>query len=233
VAQALTHSKPPHRAALRLREHFKDQLDSLRKLRDLQVQEKTLKRMKTEIRFQKFMKFIDKKQKREKKSVRKGLRKINATKIGCRLLRFGKKLMTSGSESEITEKELTGVLSKEFLKFSKDAEKARSSNPRTLHAARIQFKKYRYSWETIRRALPLPAPTVKKMKLLQTLLGDIQDGAVMIRSLRHFKSKSPEVFTRDMAAFCRNEERLQKMRIKTFNRAKNRLVSAIRFPTPD
>ena len=70
---------------------------------------------------------------------------------------------------------------------------ANRSDLQTIHKVRLQFKKYRYTIETIQPIIDLKKPYLKKMKHFQTILGKIQDNKVLVTNLEEFTKTCPNI----------------------------------------
>ena len=172
-----------------LRNHFKDHLHLLRDVRDLQVQVASLRGLRKEEVLSEFRAYLLKKRRAEKKIVQKSLKKIKLRKLLTELQEVRERLsfLTYDHLSEQKAENLLGhALKQEFNHLQSIAERVKISDPRTFHATRIQFKKYRYMSEVLESILPLSVAAKKKMKPIQTILGDIQDTVVMIQYLFSF-----------------------------------------------
>ena len=68
--------------------------------------------------------------------------------------------------------------------------KTREGKVESIHELRVAFKKYRYMVEQLQEFLPgVSRPKLKRMQALQTQMGEIQDAAVLLDTLKQFCSE--------------------------------------------
>jgi CHAD domain-containing protein len=204
-----------------LRKSLKRQLDSLRSLRDTQVQEKLLRQ---DPALKGFVKFLQKRDRAEKKVVRKTLLRVRVSKLNDDLPRLGENPVFKNRSAQ---KRLVAVIRRKFENLRDFSQKVIPTDARTVHATRIQFKKYRYASEALETAHLLRPQTKTNLKKLQDLLGDIQDATVLIKSLLSYLATQRRPPS-SAIIFLRGQEDRQKDLIAQFQRQKSQLISAVR-----
>ncbi len=85
-----------------------------------------------------------------------------------------------------TRRNLERFLKNSYQQLEKSAVQAKASDLSSVHHTRIQFKKFRYSWDALAPVFPIPTETGHSIKSFQRLLGEIQDSSVLIRMIFEF-----------------------------------------------
>lgn len=224
------HSTSSH-AIYDLKKSFKNQLDALRKLRDLQVERRALKNTDVEIVLGQFDKYLKNNLKTEKHSVSRALRKIRLKKLEHLFLKIKNeiKLISHSDQGNQIIRKLAQIANHEFKTLDSYANRVAPNEPKTFHKTRIQFKKFRYSYEFIQPSIPIPKKSKIKMNKFQTLLGEIQDSVVITKSIVYFlnNKKNYPTHKNELKNFFILENVKMKNKMKQFQMAKKDLLSAL------
>ncbi|MBI3554829.1 MAG: CHAD domain-containing protein, partial [Deltaproteobacteria bacterium] len=157
-----------------LRKEFKAELHSLRDLRDSQVQQKAMKGQNDSKMIAEFRASLKKRCRRQQTCARKRLKRAKAAKLGYCMLKIEEVLVACGQDarrSHNAASQLEHMLEREFKALQACVQHAKASDPASMHATRIQFKKYRYLWQVAEPSIPLPLAVARRMKTVQTQLG--------------------------------------------------------------
>lgn len=225
----------------KLRTRLKKVLSSLRDLRDLQNQEKTLQskilpKNKTDsLKSSMLMDFrsaLKRNLNLEKKKVKTYLNTININKQEVATQSLKDYLLTQANHADSEKRvqnHLKKILASRYMAFKTCARQAHPDSPETLHKTRIQFKKFRYTWEIFKtfyknfnsRQEKIEA----KLKEVQNLLGQIQDTTVLIQFIIEFlveeKISHPDS---EIFVFLRSVEKKQEESISQFFRSRKQSV---------
>lgn len=128
---------------------------------------------------------------------------------------------------------LVGTASARFMTAVAFNARVGASRPRTIHRARVAFKKFRYTCEALSPMLPwLSKNQMKAMDAFQTRMGNIQDGEVLRALVDTFARKRPLQSRRKLSGFQRSLRQQQRERIAEFVHSANELFSFYRRLTP-
>ena len=177
----------PHPDLQKLRRAFKDRLDSLDQVRDTQVMlaeiSETLAALPELVPLQKFL------LKREKRLLTAAEQDVRASKVGSishliEDVRTG--LEEHGDGQNLTQR-LLAVVDDTNLTVAQRKRQVDPAQPSSIHQVRIAFKKFRYTLEIIQPIVPgFPETQFKDMHQYQTVMGEIQDVEVLLRTLGDF-----------------------------------------------
>jgi len=185
----------PSKQIKKLRKEFKGTLSLLRDLRDLQIQEKSLDKQLNPSVLVDFRKSLKKKKKAEQNYVQKYLNKIDLDQQSLAIQKLSEALVSKTGTPKIERSvqiRLRTILFSRYHQFEVAARNARPDSPPSLHKARIQFKKFRYTWEKLERVFPKDRNIEETMKSVQNALGQIQDSVVQIQFLLEFLAKQKQ-----------------------------------------
>jgi CHAD domain-containing protein len=91
-------------------------------------------------------------------------------------------------------------------------------DPWTIHRTRVAFKRFRYMVEALAERLPgVTGERLAAMRHYQTMMGEIQDAEVLLRTLDKFLRKKeikPEAARRFRAELLRRRQRLIRIYLK-------------------
>ncbi|MEO5971592.1 MAG: CHAD domain-containing protein [Bdellovibrionia bacterium] len=204
----------------KFRKDLKLVLDTVRDLRDLQNQEKELRSKLQSAELKKFQRQLTKQRKKEQKDVKNCLNTVNWKKQDRKYQALSKSLLEGAKNStqmRQAEPTIQISLASQYQKVENSTHHAVASSPPTLHRARIEAKKYRYSLEATSKIYPVNSQIEDKMKTIQTVLGEIQDTTVLLTFLYEFlvehKVTDPNS---DLIRFIRSTEKRQDESIASF-----------------
>jgi CHAD domain-containing protein len=84
---------------------------------------------------------------------------------------------------------LVRSIDKAFRQTTRLRERIRTVRPKTIHRTRVAFKRFRYMMELLANDLPADEKMLAEMQHYQTMMGDIQDAEVLLRSFDKFVRK--------------------------------------------
>lgn len=218
----------------KLRKDLKKQTHALRSLRDFQVQDRVLKTRIMQKGLGQFRQFVHSNRKAEEKRCQKYLRSFRSRRALKRWLIVDKELLLIVDDPDKERRagpKLQKIVAREFRKLKSSMAHADTSNLRTLHAARIQFRKFRYLWEFVAPIISMPKVAKIKMKTLQATLGETQDTVAMIQSLIGFLIEEKVTdLDPSLLTLLRREETKQEQAISHFQAERVRLLKSISPP---
>jgi CHAD domain-containing protein len=216
-----------------LRKKLKLQASCVKALRDLQVQEKRIERQNHRAKsVEDFLIYLRDQRATEEKKVKRGLSRVSLRDSGSLLLgieKIVKELSDLPRYQEGVDHVISRSLTRHYRDILKSAKAARGTDPESLHETRIQFRKYRYTWEVLRPSIVMPKSVELQMKKIQDLLGEIQDLSVLIQNLYHFlvlRGNDHPDFT--YLIVLRSFEKKQETLIARFFQEKDHLLSTIK-----
>lgn len=173
-------------ALRKARRDIKAHLDAFDALRDTQVMLlETSQRVSELPAIELFHRFL---QKQEKRYLRRAQKDMNALKNGyAKPLRSALKTVAQHGEDVLApvDDAYHTVLHRLAL--------VDESNTATIHRVRIAFKRFRYSVEVVRPLLSsMPDELMQRLHDYQTLMGEIQDMEVMLRSIDEFAARNQQ-----------------------------------------
>jgi CHAD domain-containing protein len=182
----------------KLRKQLKEELHSLRDLRDLQSQEKSFDRKLHDPLLVEFHHSLQLRIKKNQKTVKNYFRAVSLRKQQKLLKKIQDSILsypTTASAKKSSKRRMTAIMLQRYQSFQRCAMKAQSSKPSSLHQARIEFKKFRYTWDALSPLFPRSKSTDHNIKSIQDLLGHIQDSVVstelLIRYLIENQNSQP------------------------------------------
>ncbi len=217
----------------KLRKCLKSELDTLRNLRDYQGQEKSLLNDAVNLgKIHDFLCELKRKRKHEEKRVKKYLNSEGIIKQGLIIQGLGEMLLEQstnpilGKQAQHTFERL---LVRHFKQLESRAHLADASDPISFHQIRIEFKKFRYTWDAMATLYPIPNDTLAKLKEFQKLLGGIQDSAVLLQLLYEYLVDCKKVhLDLEFFQFLRVTERKQDELISQFFSRRDEFLNEIR-----
>jgi CHAD domain-containing protein len=171
---------------------IKKHLDIFDDLRDAQVQLVAVNSLQgTFPGARAFCEWVHKREERYRKQTRECVKRSRAKPL--------EKLIAAGEdafEKELKKrsaKEATKLLLRPFNKaFSRTMrlkQRIRTERPKSIHRTRIAFKRFRYMVELLAEYLCADDRMLDEMQHYQTMMGDIQDADVLLRSFDKFARK--------------------------------------------
>lgn len=203
----------------RLREQLKTLLHSLRKLRDLQVQESYLKNRHDQFpELRDLSKYLAQKKHKEKSAAKKQLAEINFKKFKKNISHIKEKLLRH-SQTPKAKKKIDRTANRMQAKLFANV----TSSGGTVHQVRIEFKKFRYLSEIFDRK------PRSSMSRIQDLLGEIQDTSVLIETLISFiaSSRNSNLYPAETELLRVNLEKRNAL-ARRFHLNKNKLFLAVK-----
>jgi CHAD domain-containing protein len=105
-------------------------------------------------------------------------------------------------------------------------ERVVAARPKTIHRARIAFKKFRYTMEALAPLLPgLDKEQLKAMDTYQTRMGVIQDAEVLSGMVQRFAGSRTAASRRKLAAFQRELRKHKRTLIDAYINASDEIYS--------
>lgn len=125
-----------------------------------------------------------------------------------------------------------GAVARAFATAVFFKERVVAAQPRTIHRARIAFKKFRYTMEALAPLLPeLDKEQLKAMDTYQTRMGVIQDAEVLSGLVQRFAQGRTVAVRRKLAAFQRELQRQKRDLVDAYVNAHNEIYSFWHQPT--
>ena len=171
----------------------KGHLDTFDDLRDTQVQLTAVKALRAHFpAAARFYNWLKKRESRFGKKARRNIRKIG---IKC-LAKLIKKLLDDlepsdqASSLENPSARLLQPVDAAFQRVKTLRSRIHGEDTKTIHLTRIAFKKFRYMVERLSEdILSLDQKRLSEMQHYQTMMGEIQDAEVLVRTLDKFLCK--------------------------------------------
>jgi CHAD domain-containing protein len=182
----LLNSIEPHPRLRKLSRAFKDQLDEFDDLRDTQVMlaEISVKLQKLP-ELQGLQEHLENIEMELLNDLRKKLKKLDLLEITRRIQKTRESL-TEEEKADLAEPILQSV-DDAFLVTQQRHSHIDPAQPATIHRVRIAFKTFRYMVEIIHPMLKdFPAENLKLMNGCQSMMGEIQDLEVILKSIANF-----------------------------------------------
>jgi CHAD domain-containing protein len=225
VADAILPRSALRKSARELRRHLK----ALNDLRDVSVQLLALRGL--ERRFPLLRTYAAHLRRQRQELVRKARAEIAAmdpsrtlkqvTEAGEQLFAF----FASPAAQHAAEAMLIGNVALAYRRVLERRAELSSANLRSIHRMRVAFKKYRYTLEVARPALPwADREHGKAMNAFQTMMGEIQDLQVLSAGIRHFALGHPRARTSPFLPVYQYLLALRKQRIETFLRSADQVL---------
>jgi CHAD domain-containing protein len=172
----------PNSSVVKFRLILRKQLSELSQLRDYQTQEKQLALNQATCVVPSFLKLIHQKRRKAQKNVKAFLAGISLKKENLKFQNLAldfRKLPEQPIPNHLIGTQLAQALTRTFKNFEKSAQLAQDRSPSSLHAARIDFKEFRYTREALQAIFPISKLTQVEFKRVQNILGEIQDAFVL------------------------------------------------------
>lgn len=205
----------PARRLDKARRLLKRPLDLFDELRDTQVLLETLAR--THRRFSTARLFrvsLLKREQRCARRTRKQIQKVRTRRLG-KLVNECQEDLAEQLANSTPRKALAALMRSAHRAFRRACRLRACVNPSdtaTIHRARVAFKKFRYMVEALGQSLTaVPPERLVAMRRYQTMMGNIQDSAVLLAALDRFLLKervSPESARLFRAQLLRRRQRL-------------------------
>lgn len=177
----------PHPYLQKLRRAFKDKLDSLDEVRDTQVMLAEISETLASLpELAPLQKFLRKREKRLLNIAEQDVRAFKGSAIsrGIEDVRAG---ITKLDDNQNLLERLLAIVDDTNLTVTQRKRRVDPAQPSSIHLVRIAFKKFRYTLEIIHSIVPgFPDTQFKDMHEYQTVMGDIQDVEVLLRTLGDF-----------------------------------------------
>jgi CHAD domain-containing protein len=184
----------------KIRAALKRHLDAFDDLRDTQVQLQTLgKLLRAHPEAIPFQKYLRKRERRFSAKTHKAIKRVNLQQLakliaGCRdeLKRWRKDFPPVAAKLRLWHS-----VEAAFVRTQRLRERINPSDPRTIHRTRIAFKRFRYMIETLAECKRLATnKLLAAMRRYQTMMGDIQDAQVLLRTFDKFLRKTSAALAR-------------------------------------
>jgi CHAD domain-containing protein len=206
---------------------LKRHLDTLDDLRDTQVQLLTVgKMLRAFPAARPFHAFLLKREKRFTRKTRKHIKQICHRHLG-RLIAACRADVKAHLEDRPPQRVAEVLLRSVDRAFTRTRQRwthVRPEDPRTIHRTRVAFKKFRYMVEALADFLPgVTDDRLAAMHHYQTMMGEIQDAEVLLRTLDKFLRKQeikPEAARRFREELLRRRQWL----IRVYLRAAEQLL---------
>jgi len=189
----------PERKLKKLRRALKEQLDEFDQLRDAQVQLTGVKPLRSAFpAARKFHHWLGQREVRYIREARQAVKAVKTRRVGKRI---------AGLESELRRQRKSttpdrafgmaqGAIGNAFAGVTRLSLQVNAADPKTIHRARIAFKRFRYMVDAL--SPMLPAVTDKHRRAMhdyQSMMGDIQDLKVLLAALDEFIESEGKALT--------------------------------------
>lgn len=169
--------------------------DTFDELRDTQVQKVAVAKMRRHFPAARvFARYLGDREDRFTRQTRKAIKRIKTKRLqklisACR--QDARKWRGIGL-SDLANQMLLAGINRAFNQTRRLKDKIDRNDTDTIHYTRVAFKKFRYMVETLASRLPLAdEKLLAAMHHYQTMMGDIQDAEVLLRTLDKFLLKKP------------------------------------------
>jgi len=220
----------PDERVERMRRRLKRLFDACSPLRDTQVQLLALQpQVATYPELETLLTMLKVRERNLIRTIGKKARKV-ATAKWSRTIRWLKQaLREQFSHPKMHEAAMTVVLGAAARAFATAVffkERVVGTQPRTIHRARIAFKKFRYTMEALAPLLPqLGKEQLKAMDTYQTRMGVIQDAEVLSALVQGFANGRGAAFRRRLAPFRAELRRQKRELIDAYLKASDELYA--------
>lgn len=172
---------------------LKRHLDALDDLRDTQVQLLTVgKMLRVFPAARPFHEFLLKREKRLTRKTRKRIKRVHYRRLGRLIAACGDDVQAHLDERPCPRaaEVLLRPVGRAFTRTRQQWARIRPEEARTIHRTRVAFKKFRYMVEALADFLPgVTKQRLPAMRYYQTMMGEIQDAEVLLRTLDKFLRK--------------------------------------------
>ena len=179
-----------NRAQTALKKH----LDTFDDLRDTQVQLLAVRKLRRLFAAgEPFYEYLLKREQRFRRETRADIKRVKTGRLG-RFIDECREDMREWRDRASGEEVNALLLGSVDTAFARALELRRQIRPREtegIHRTRVAFKKLRYMIETLAEHLPADENLLVAMHRYQTMMGDIQDAEVLLRSFDKFLVKKP------------------------------------------
>lgn len=224
----LLNSIDPHPRLRKLSRAFKNQLDEFDDLRDTQVMLAEISETIKELpQLEKLQGHLENNERELLKDLRKELKKLDLTEITRGIQRIRESLAKAGKD-DLTAPILQSV-DDAFLVTQQRYNHIDPSQPATIHRVRVAFKTFRYMVEIIRPLLDgFPEENPKLMNDCQSMMGEIQDLEVILKTLADFSQADSSIdsstpLNTDLEPVCHYYELRHAEAVSTYIKDKNML----------
>ncbi|MBI5473091.1 MAG: CHAD domain-containing protein [Ignavibacteriae bacterium] len=226
----------PDERVRKMRRRLKRLFDAMSPLRDVQVQ--LLRVEESRKQFPRLATLATVLKVRERNLIRSLERKIMKVDLGGlgQTVRWLKLKLSSYAarrgKNQIALTTVVGSAASTFASATYLREQVIATQPRTIHRARIGFKKLRYTLEALAPFLPgLDKKRLKAMDSYQTRMGLIQDMEVFIARVRGFIQRQPPTVRRSLAPYLRSLLAEKKKQIDEYRQKADELYAFARHIT--
>jgi CHAD domain-containing protein len=171
---------------------IKEHLDIFDELRDAQVQLVAVNRLQgTYPAARPFCEWLQKREARFSKRTRACIKR-SKTKPLAKLITAAEDAFEKELEKQTRDnaaKLLARSINKAFNRTMRFKRRIRTTQPKTIHRTRVAFKRFRYMVELLAEDLSADEKMLAEMQHYQTMMGDIQDADVLLRSFDKFVRK--------------------------------------------
>lgn len=192
---------------------LKQHLDIFDDLRDTQVQLLALRKLRKKfLAAHRFQRFLQKREARLSKPTRKQAKRLRKRPLGKLLgaCREDVKRWRQSSGSRQANPLVLRATTRAFRLTKQLKDRIKPNDTQSIHRTRVAFKRFRYIMEALAGHLPWVNQVVlARMRRYQTLMGNVQDGAVLLRGFEDFLRKEK---TRKIPPASRFERELQRRR---------------------
>lgn len=169
---------------------LKKHLDSFDRLRDTQVQLLSVERLlHTQAAAGRIHDWLRLRETRFIRKSREAVKQIRTRRLGKRISGFQRELrrLRKKTKPEQAFNAAQGAIRRAFARVTRLCRRVRAADIRTIHRARIAFKRFRYMVDALSPLLPgIGEQHLQALRGYQSLMGDIQDVDVLIAALDKF-----------------------------------------------
>jgi len=191
---------------------LKEHLDTFDDLRDTQVQLRMIRKMRRLFpAAAPFYAYLTKRESRFRRETRSNINRIRTRRLVRYIASFreGMKRWSANTFAEDVNSMLLQSVRRAFAEAVELRKQIHAGDTETIHRTRVAFKKLRYMIETVADYLPgIDEKLLVTMHRYQTMMGDIQDSEVVLRTFDKFLLKKPV----DLTAARRLRRELQSRR---------------------
>ena len=193
-------------------------LAGLSPLRDAQVQIKCLKKLRRYHRgVSELLKVIRKRRARRARRAAQLLASVRTEQLVREIGRSRAALLRAAQEPPDTISNrlaLNALIRERHFRLLREQAAMSAEHPRTLHAARLRLKDYRYLAELAGPVLPEGMPKdFEAMRRLQDRLGEMHDLGKLAKLMRRERKKRPKI-SRGLSTLARKFRRLKRARAR-------------------
>jgi len=218
----------------KVRRLLKRNLDLLDDLRDTQVLLVTLGRMRRRSSIARlFRSSLLKREEHCSRRSHKEIQRVRTRRLGKLVAECQEDLeeRLSGLTPRKTRATLLRSVNRSFCRVGRLRARASPDDTTTIHRTRVAFKKFRYVVEALEDCLPgVTRERLEAMRRYQTMMGNIQDSAVLLATLDRFLPEH-EVSLESARRFRSQLVRRRRRLIRTYLAAADQLYSF--WPLPD